>query len=186
MYCQVEQVEFADFELTKLLQYFNGNTICIEVCKSGRNIAMRQGYIVCRLACDGGYIQRVADGLPPDYVETTDWSFIGGDLDEAIRFLLWVPGDASGLFRVVEEIMDVAGVYGDGYTGQENRRLLLAAIGKIRRGTTKHVRVDFTLSPERQRLRELEFFQTEEAADWGRYVRCLEDPGCAEVLRRGC
>ena len=92
----------------------------------------------------------------------------------------------SGLFRVVEEIMDVAGVYGDGYAGQENRRLLLAAIGKIRRGTTKHVRVDFTLSPERQRLRDLEFFQTEAAADWGGYVRCLEDPGCAEVLRRGC
>ena len=146
---------------------------------------MRQGYIVCRLACYGGHIQRVANGLPSDSVKTTDWSFIGGDLDEATRFLLRIPGDAKGLFRVVEEIMDVAGNYGDGYAGQETR-LLLAAIGKIRRGNTKHVRVDFTLSPERQRLRELEFFQTEAAADWGGYLRCLEDPGCAEVLRRGC
>jgi hypothetical protein len=152
---------------------------------------MRQGYIVCRLACDVGYIGRATDGLPPATVETTDWSFFPiakgpKRFDEITHFLLRIPGDASGLFRVVEEIMDVAGVYGDGYPGQENRRMLLAALGKIRRGITEHVRVDFTLSPERQRLRELEMFQWEEAADWAGFVGCLEDPGCAEVLRRGC
>lgn len=82
---------------------------------------MRQGYIVCRLACEGGYIQRVADGLPSDSVETTDWSFIGGDLDETTRFLLRIPGDAKGLFRVVEEIMAAAGIYCDGAAIQKAR-----------------------------------------------------------------
>jgi hypothetical protein len=152
---------------------------------------MRQGYIVCRLGCTVGNIQRVADGLPPASIKTTDWSLFpdakkSERLEEATSFLLRIPGDAKGLFRAVEEIMTAAGVYGDGYVGQENRRLLLSAISKIRRGTTRHVSVDFTLSPQQSRLRELEMFEWEEAADWGGYLRCLEDPGCAEVLRRGC
>jgi hypothetical protein len=148
---------------------------------------MRNGYVICGLSHGSGYVQRAADGLPPPSVKTTDWS-LPPSINERydFHFLLRVPGDASGLYRAVEEVLDAAGVYREGCDGLTNHRLLLAAIGKIRRCTARYVHIEFTLSPEQIRLRDLEFFQTEAAADWGGYTRCLEDPGCAEVLRRGC
>ena len=152
---------------------------------------MRNGYITCKLAYDVAHIVKAADGLPPTSIKATDWSQLPKveeprPIVDSTSFLLRIPGSAEGLFRAVEQIMDAAGVYREGYDGLENHRLLLRAIGKIRRCTTDRVLVDLTLSPESIRLRRLDIFQWEEASDWGGYLGCLEDPGCAEVLRRGC
>lgn len=151
---------------------------------------MKNGYIICALAYDAGHVVLAAEGLPPVSIGTTDWSQFPRIreqqlLTDTFYFLLRIPGNARGLYRALEGIMDVAGVYREGYDGLENHRLLLDAVGRIRRCAVDRVRLDFKLSPERTRLRELEFFQVEEEADWGGYLRCLEDPGCAEVLRRG-
>ena len=150
---------------------------------------MRNGYIACGLNPDEARLVVVND-LPLPTIAATGWSvlprikelklFPGGTY-----FLLRIPADANGLFRALEEIMDVAGVYREGYVGLENRQRLLDAVGKICRGAKKWVRVDFVLSPERQREFELEFFQAMELDAWSGRQRCLEDPGCAEVLRRG-
>jgi hypothetical protein len=99
---------------------------------------MRNGYVICGLAYEVGYVQIAADGLPPSSVKTTDWSQFPRIkkpklLDDGTYFLLRIPGDAKGLWRAIEEIMDVAGVYREGDSGLANPRLLLAAIGKIRR-----------------------------------------------------
>jgi hypothetical protein len=150
---------------------------------------MRNGYIICGLAYDAAHIVLAADGLPPQSTETTDWSQFPMIREPRLLlhgtyFLLRIPGSAAGLYIAVERIMDVASVYREGYSGLDNHRLLSDAIGKIRRCTTDRVLIHFTLSPERIRQRELEIFQAEEASDWGGYLGCLEDPGCAEVLRR--
>src|SRR6185369_12414777 len=100
-------------------------------------------------------------------------------------FVVGIPGDAKGLWTALEEMMDVAGVHRDGYPGLENHKLLLTAVRKIRTGATDRVLVDFTLSPERLRLQEMERFQELEADWWSGHCRCLEDPGCADVFRRG-
>ena len=151
---------------------------------------MRNGYIICGLAYDAAHVVLATDGLPPASIGTTDWSLFPMIrepqlLMDGTYFLLRIPGDAKGLWRVLEEIMDVADVYREGYAGLENHRFLLTAVTKIRNGATDRVLVNFTLSPERIRLRELEFFQQEEAVAWSGHLRCLEDPGCAAVLRRG-
>ena len=151
---------------------------------------MRNGYVICGLAHDAAKVTLAADGLPPTSVKTTGWSQLPTVKDpkgliDSTSFLLRIPGNAEGLFRAVEQIMDAAGVYREGFDGFENHRLLLKGIGKIRRRVTDRMLVDFTLSPERHRMRELDIFQWEEAGDWAGYLGCLEDPGCAEVLRRG-
>jgi hypothetical protein len=129
---------------------------------------------------------------PEGYVETTDCSQFPKIREPTLLiegtgtyFLLRVPGDAKGLYRALEEMMDVAAVYREGYWGLDNHRLLLTAVTKIRNGATDRVLVNFSLSPERQRLDELEFFEREEAVAWSGRLQCLEDPGCAEVFRRG-
>ena len=82
--------------------------------------------------------------------------------------------------------MDVAGVYREScdYTGLKNHRRLLEAVGKIQRGTTDRAVVDFWLSPERIRERELEYFEWEEASYWRGYHMCLEEPECAKLVRK--
>lgn len=152
---------------------------------------MRNGYIICGLAHDAAHIVLATEGLPPRSITTTDWSQlppvnVPSPIEGSTLFLLRVPGSADGLFRSAEQIMDAAGVYREGADGSHNHRLLLEAIGKVRRGAADRVAVDFTLSPERLRLRDLDFFQWNEAGDWAGYLGCLADPGCAEVLRRGC
>jgi hypothetical protein len=149
---------------------------------------MRSGYIVCGLDPDEARLVVVND-LPPALINATDWSVLPQSNDlkffpGGTYFLLSIPADANGLFLALEEIMDVVGAYREGYVGLENHRRLLDAVGKIRRGVKKWVQVDFALSPERQREFELEFFQTMELDAWSGRQRCLEDPGCAEVLRR--
>ena len=150
---------------------------------------MRNGYISCGLAFDAAHIVLAADGLPPASIETSDWSvFPEMERPQLVNygshFLLRIPGNAKGLYRALEDMMDVAGVHREGYAGLENHRSLLTAVTKIRCGATDRVLVNFTLSPERIRLEELEFFQREEAVAWSGHLRCLEDPGCAEVFRR--
>jgi hypothetical protein len=152
---------------------------------------MRYGYIICALAHDAAHVV-LASNDPPAFIETTDWSqfpaikrprlLIEGT---GTYFLLRVPGSAKGLYRALEEMMDVAGVHRDGYVGLENHRALLTAVGKVRIGATDRVLVDFTLSPERLRLQEMERFEAEHADWWSGHCRCLSDPGCAEVFRRG-
>ena len=153
---------------------------------------MRFGYIICALAKDAAHVVLASDDPPPPSTETTDWSLFPGIKRPKLLiegtgtyFLLRIPGDAKGLFRALEEMMDVAGTYRDGYAGLENHRLLLSAVGKVRIGASNRVIVDFTLSPERLRLQEMERFQELEADWWSGHQRCLEDPGCAEVFRRG-
>ena len=106
--------------------------------------------------------------------------------DDATYFLLRIPGDSKGLYRVLEQMMDVAGVYREScdYTGLKNHRRLLEAVGKIQRGTSDRVVVDFWLSPERIRKRELDYFESAEASYWRGYRMCLEDPECAKLVRR--
>ena len=152
---------------------------------------MRYGYIICALANDAAHIVLAAKDPPPS-VKEADWSqfpampqpnlLIEGT---GTYFLLRIPGDAGGLWTVLEAMMDVAGVHRDGYAGLENHRLLLTAVGKVRIGATDRVVLDFLLSPERHRLEEMERFQELEADWWSGHQRCLEDPGCAEVFRRG-
>ena len=152
---------------------------------------MRFGYIICGLAHDAAHVVLAATEPPPP-IKTTDWSqfpampqpnlLIEGT---GTYFLLRIPGNAKGLWTVLEEMMGVAGVYREGYAGQENHRLLLTAVGKVRIGATDRVLVNFTLSPERHRLQEMERFQELEADWWSGHQRCLEAPGCAEVFRRG-
>ena len=151
---------------------------------------MRNGYIICGLAHDAAHIVLAEEGLPPTSIHTTDWSVFPGIEDPQLVvdgscFLVRAPGDAKGLYRALEEMMDVAGVHRDGYAGLENHRLLLTAVGKVRIGATDRVLVDFTLSPERLRLQEMERFQEEHAEWWSAHLRCMEDPGCAEIFRRG-
>jgi hypothetical protein len=151
---------------------------------------MRNGHLICGLAFDAAYLVLATDGLPGAWIKTTDWSqfpitkepmlLVGGTY-----FLLRIPGDARGLYRALEEMMDVASVHRDGFVGLTNHRLLLTAVTRIRVGAADRALVNFTLSPEQQRLEEMEFFQREEAAAWSGRLQCLEDPGCAEVLRRG-
>ena len=43
--------------------------------------------------------------------------------------------------------------------------------------------VDFWLSPERIRQREMDYFEWEEASYWRGYQMCLEDPECAKHVR---
>jgi hypothetical protein len=81
--------------------------------------------------------------------------------------------------------MDVAGIYSEGYVGLKNHRSLLTAVTKICCGATDRVLVDFSLSPERIRLQEMSRFQEEHAEWWSAHLRCLEDPGCADIFRRG-
>jgi hypothetical protein len=81
--------------------------------------------------------------------------------------------------------MDAVGVYRDGYTGLDNHRLLLRAVNRVRCGRSDLEEVYFTLSPARLRLLEMEVFEANEAGAWAGYTGCLDDPGCAEVLRRG-
>ena len=136
---------------------------------------MRNGYIICGLAYDAAHVVLATDGLPPASIGTTDWSLFPMIrepqlLMDGTYFLLRIPGSADGLFRAVEQIMDVAGVYREGCDGSQNRRLLLEAIGKIRRRAADRMVVDFTLSPEHLRLRELNIFQWEEAGDWSGYL----------------
>ena len=152
---------------------------------------MRYGYIICALAHDAGHIVLAAKDPPPS-IKTTDWSqfpvmpqpnlLIEGT---GTYFLLRIPGDAKGLWTSLEAMMDVAGVHRGGYAGLENHRLLLTSVGKVRIGATDRVLVDFALSPVRHRLLEMERFQELEADWWSGHQRCLEDPGCAAVFRRG-
>jgi hypothetical protein len=151
---------------------------------------VRHGYIICGLAYDAAHVVLASDGLPPASIATTDWSVFPGIEDPQLVidgscFLLRIPGDAKGLYRALEEMMDVASVHRDGYAGLENHRLLLSAVIKICCGATDRVRVDFSLSPEKFRLQEMSRFQDEHAEWWSAHLRCLEDPGCAEVFRRG-
>ena len=151
---------------------------------------MRNGYIICAITYNEAYLMAAAEGLPPASVKTTDWSFFPRMpthrlTDDATYFLLRIPGNSKGLYRVLEEMMDVAGVYREScdYTGLKNHRRLLDAVGKIQRGTTDRAVVDFWLSPERIRERELDYFESEEASYWRGYQMCLEEPECAKVVR---
>jgi hypothetical protein len=190
MMSQAAQVLFAVIEFAIHLESLKQN-LHVDRCSPKRN-TMRNGYILCELDFDSAHVVLVAEGLPPRTIETTDWSrfpvikkprlLIDGT---GAYFLLRIPGSAKGLYRALEELMVVAGVHRDGYAGLENHRALLTAVTKVRNGATDRVVVNFTLSPEQQRLEEMELFQTEEAAAWFGRLRCLEDPGCAEVLRRG-
>jgi hypothetical protein len=151
---------------------------------------LRNGYILCGLAPDAAHLLLAADGLPPAYVVTTDWSTFPAIerprlLLEGCYFLLRVPGNATGLFVALEGMMDVALVHRDGYAGLENHRLLLEAVTEIRNDAADRVLVNFSLSPERQRLMEMERYQADQAEWWSAHLRCLEDPGCADVFRRG-
>ncbi len=153
---------------------------------------MRYGYIICGLAHDAAHIVLATDDPPPASVETADWSQFPKIREPKLLiegtgtyFLLRIPGHAKGLYRALEEMMDLAGVHREGYWGLDNHRLLLTAVAKVRNGATDRVLVNFTLSPEQQRLRELEFLEREEAVAWSGHLQCLEDPGCAEVFRRG-
>ena len=151
---------------------------------------MKNGYVICGLAYDAGHVVLAVDGLPPASIETTDWSQfpmirLPRLLTDGTYFLMRRPGNAAGLYRSIEQVMDVADVYREGYAGVENHKLLLTAITNIRCGATDRVSIDFTLSPERLRLEEMNFFQQEEAVAWSAHLRCLEDPGCAEVYHRG-
>ena len=103
------------------------------------------------------------ESLPPASVTTTDWSVYPlmralKLIDDATYFLLRITGNSKGLYRALEEMMDVAGVYGEryDYTGLKNHRRLLDAVGKIQRGTTDRMVADFWLSPKRIRQREME------------------------------
>jgi hypothetical protein len=58
-------------------------------------------------------------------------------------------------------------------------------VTKIRNGATDRVLVNFMLSPGQLRLQEMERFEEQHAEWWSAHLRCLEDPGCAEVFRRG-
>jgi hypothetical protein len=129
-----------------------------------------------------------AEGPPPASVMTSDWSYfpvamVPKLVEDATYFLLRIPGDAKGLYRALEEMMDVAGVYREGYVGIKNHRRLLEGVGKIQRGTTDRVVFDFWLSPERLRQLELGFFESEEESYWRGYQMCMEDPGCAKYAR---
>ena len=145
---------------------------------------------MCGLAHDAAQIVLAEDGLPPSSIQTTDWSVFPGIEDpqlviDGTCFMLRIPGDAKGLYRSLEEVMDVAGIYSEGYVGLKNHRSLLTAVTKICCGATDRVLVDFSLSPERIRLQEMSRFQEEHAEWWSAHLRCLEDPGCAEIFRRG-
>ena len=125
---------------------------------------MRYGYILCGLAADAAHVVLAANDPPPS-IPTSDWSQFPVSKQPKLLiegtgtyFLLRVPGDAKGLYRALEELMDVAGVHREGYAGLENHRLLLAAVGKVRIGATDRVLVNFTLSPERLLLQEMEHF----------------------------
>jgi hypothetical protein len=150
---------------------------------------MRNGYILCAIVYNEAHLLAAIEGLPPDSIATTDWSVFPrlkeqpNFLDDATYFLLRIPGDSKGLYRALEEMMDVAGVYREGYEGLKNHRRLLDAVGKIQRGTSDRAVVDFWLSPERLRQLEMEYFQSEEDSYWRGYRMCLEDPGCAKHAR---
>ena len=150
---------------------------------------MRIGYIICGIAYDAAHLVAAQERLPPSSVTTTDWSFFPKTnrlklLNDATYFLLRIPGNSRGLYRALEEMSDIAGVYREGFTGLRNHRLLLDAASKIRCGATKRVLVEFWLSPERVRERETEVFQELEEDWWRGHLMCLEDPGCAEVARQ--
>jgi hypothetical protein len=150
---------------------------------------MRNGYIICEIAFDAAHLVAAAEGLPPASVTTTDWSFFPKVrepklLNDATYFLLLIPGSSKGLYCALEEMLDVADVYREEYIGLKNHRLILDAVGKIQRGTTDRVLVDFWLSSERIRQREMETFQSLEESDWRGYQMCMEDPGCAAFARQ--
>ena len=152
---------------------------------------MRNGYIICALSYNEAHLVAAAEELPPASIATTDWSYFPQikkfkPMEGATYFLLRIPGNSRGLDRALEEMMDVAGVYREScdYTGLKNHRRLLEALGKIQRGTTDRVVVDFWLSPERIRERELEYFEWEEVSYWRGYQMCLEDPECAKLVRK--
>ena len=81
--------------------------------------------------------------------------------------------------------MDVAGVHRSTIAGVENHRLLMSAVSKICNGVTDRVLLNFTTAAEARRLEDVEFLQFEQTVAWSSRRRCLDDPGCAEVLLRG-
>ena len=104
---------------------------------------MRNGYIICAITYNEAHLVAAAEGLPPASITTTDWSYFPQikklkPMEGATYFLLRIPGNSRGLYRALEEMMDVAGVYREScdYTGLKNHRRLLDAVGKIQRGTT--------------------------------------------------
>ena len=68
--------------------------------------------------------------------------------------------------------------------GSRNTAGCLMLVREIQRGTTDRVVVDFWLSPERIRERELEYFEWEEKSYWRGYRMCLEEPECAKLVRK--
>lgn len=138
---------------------------------------MWKGYIVCGASPDEARIVLAAE-LPPPVNGTTEWSIVSvkATLGNATYFLLRVPGTAKGLYAAVEEIMDVVGIYRDGFTGLENHRLLLNAITRVRRGLSNREEVYFTQSPLRLRLLEQEVFEGLEASSWRGYLESSEAP----------
>ena len=72
-----------------------------------------RGFTPHASAGEGGFLTLAANGLPPSSVKTTDWSLLPGiKYPDGNNFLLRVPGDANGLYRAVEEVLDTAGVPG--------------------------------------------------------------------------
>jgi hypothetical protein len=171
---------FADIERFILLKWISVLLDILKGTKIEGVLAMWRGYVVCELSHDEARVVLVTE-LPPPLSGTTEWSPTGGS-----RYPLRIPGNARGLFGSLEEIMDAVGVYRDGYTGLDNHRLLLRAVNRVRCGRSDLEEVYFTLSPARLRLLEMEVFEANEAGAWTGYTGCLDDPGCAEVLRRGC
>jgi hypothetical protein len=151
---------------------------------------MRNGHIICAITYSEAHLVAATEGLPPTSVTTADWSYFPQikklkPMQGATYFLLRIPGNSHGLYRALEEMMDIAGVYRESfdYTGLKNHRRLLDAVAKIQRGTTDRVAVDFWLSPEHIRERELEYFEWEEVSYWRGYQMCLEEPECAKLVR---
>lgn len=143
-------------------------------------LAMWRGYVICESSHDEVRVIAL-DALPPPSSGTTEWC----PLQVGQTYLLRIPGSAKGLFADLEEIMDSIGVYREGHLGIDNHRLLLRAVNRLRCGRSNQEEVYFARSPERQRFREMEVFEANEAGAWAGYTGCLDDPGCAEVLRRG-
>ena len=87
---------------------------------------MRNGYIICAITYSEAHLVAAAEGLPPASVTTTDWSYFPQikklkPMEGATYFLLRIPGNSRGLYRALEEMMDVAGVYREScdYTGPQ-------------------------------------------------------------------
>jgi hypothetical protein len=90
---------------------------------------VRFGYIICGLAPDAAHVVLAADDPPPS-IKTTDWSHFPAIKRPELLiegtgtyFLVRIPGDAKGLWRALEEMMDVSSVYREDYGGLENHRL---------------------------------------------------------------